>query len=209
MLLKMVIVGRPNVGKSTLFNRLVGKRSAITNDMPGVTRDRREGEGHINGLDFLVVDTAGFDESIENDLDKEIKIQTTKAVENADLALLVLDAKIGLTPLDQTFAYWIRKYSLPVTVVANKCDGNISYSILSEAHTLGLCSPIAISAEHGEGILELFDVIKPLSVPIILFPFSDISIFVTSNVNCSFANDSLINKKRKNKILILFCIYIS
>ena len=160
MPISVAIVGRPNVGKSTLFNRLVGKRIAIVDDTPGVTRDRREGVGHIDDFVFTVIDTAGFEENNADNLNIQITNHTKKAVKDADISLFVIDAKLGLTPFDKSFAIWLRKYSVPVIVVSNKCEGNEGQNNKLEASALGFGNPIAISAEHGEGISDLGSAIK-------------------------------------------------
>ena len=122
-LLTVAIVGRPNVGKSTLFNRLVGKRLALVDDRPGVTRDRREGEGHLLGLQFRVMDTAGFEDEDPNSLPGRMRAQTEAAVREADVALFLIDAREGLTPLDEEIGRWLRAEKTPVVVAANKAEG--------------------------------------------------------------------------------------
>ena len=156
----VVIVGRPNVGKSTLFNRLVGRRLALVDDMPGVTRDRREGEGRISDLSFRVIDTAGLEEVNDESLEGRMREQTDVAVEEADVALMLIDARVGITPLDRYFADWIRRSGKRAVLVANKCEGWAGKSGLYEAFELGLGEPVAISAEHGEGMAELFNVLS-------------------------------------------------
>lgn len=158
----VAIVGRPNVGKSTLFNRLVGKRLAIVDDTPGVTRDRREGEGRLGDLTFRVIDTAGLDDVRGEALEARMRTQTERAIAEADAALLLIDARAGVTPLDAHFAAEIRKGSAPVFIVANKCEGRAGLPGLMDAFALGLGEPIALSAEHGEGLAELYDVLAPL-----------------------------------------------
>ncbi|HEV8407305.1 MAG TPA: ribosome biogenesis GTPase Der [Sphingomicrobium sp.] len=157
----VAIVGRPNVGKSTLFNRLVGKRLALVDDRPGVTRDRREGEAKLLGLDFRVIDTAGFEDEDVQTLPGRMRIQTEAAVRDADAALFLVDARDGVTPLDEEIGRWLRAETTPVILVANKAEGSASKSGLLEAFRLGLGEPVAISAEHGEGIADLFDAIRP------------------------------------------------
>jgi GTP-binding protein len=157
----VAIVGRPNVGKSTLFNRLVGKRLALVDDRPGVTRDRREGEASLLGLEFRVIDTAGFEDEDPASLPGRMRQQTEAAVRDADAALLLIDAREGLTPLDEEIARWLRSESTPVFVVANKAEGRGAEAGRLEAYALGLGDPIAISAEHGEGIADLFDALRP------------------------------------------------
>lgn len=157
MLPTVVIVGRPNVGKSTLFNRLVGRREALVDDTPGVTRDRREGEGSIADLQFRLVDTAGLEDAFDESLPARMRRQTEQAIEAADLVMLVLDARAGVTPLDEHFADWLRTRGANVVLIVNKCEGRAGESGYLEAYSLGLGDPIAISAEHGEGIHLLFD----------------------------------------------------
>ena len=157
----VAIVGRPNVGKSTLFNRLVGKRLALVDDRPGVTRDRREGEAKLLGLDFRVIDTAGFEDEDEHTLPGRMRMQTEAAVRDAAAALFLVDAREGITPLDEEIGRWLRAESTPVILIANKAEGSASRSGILEAFRLGLGDPVAISAEHGEGIADLFDAIRP------------------------------------------------
>ena len=157
----VAIVGRPNVGKSTLFNRLVGKRVALVDDRPGVTRDRREGEASLIGLEFRVIDTAGFEDEDPHTLPGRMRQQTEAAVRDADAALLLIDAREGLTALDEEIARWLRAESTPVIVVANKAEGSGGEAGRLEAYKLGLGEPIAISAEHGEGVVDLFETLRP------------------------------------------------
>jgi GTP-binding protein len=158
----VAIVGRPNVGKSTLFNRLVGKRLALVDDRPGVTRDRREGEAKLLGLDFRVIDTAGFEDEDPHTLPGRMRAQTTAAVREADAALFMIDAREGLTPLDEEIGRWLRVESTPVVVIANKAEGRAGEAGILDAFRLGLGEPVAISAEHGEGIADLFGALQPL-----------------------------------------------
>jgi GTPase len=158
----IAIVGRPNVGKSTLFNRLVGKRLALVDDRPGVTRDRREGEASLLGLDFRVIDTAGFEDEDPLTLPGRMRAQTEAAVRDADAALFMVDAREGLTPLDEEIGRWLRAESTPVVLVANKAEGRASESGIFEAFRLGLGDPIALSAEHGEGVADLFEALRPI-----------------------------------------------
>ena len=157
----VAIVGRPNVGKSTLFNRLVGKRLALVDDRPGVTRDRREGEAKLLGLDFRVIDTAGFEDEDEATLPGRMRMQTEAAVRDADAALFLVDAREGVTPLDEEIGRWLRAETTPVILVANKAEASASRSGIFEAFRLGLGEPVAISAEHGEGVADLFEAIRP------------------------------------------------
>jgi GTP-binding protein len=157
----VAIVGRPNVGKSTLFNRLVGKKLALVDDRPGVTRDRREGEAALLGLDFRVIDTAGYEDEDPETLPGRMRAQTTAAVREADAALFLIDARAGVTPLDEEIARWLRSEATPVILAANKAEGRAGESGMLEAYALGLGEPIAISAEHGEGIVDLFEQLRP------------------------------------------------
>jgi len=157
----VAIVGRPNVGKSTLFNRLVGKRVALVDDRPGVTRDRREGEGRLFDLTFRVMDTAGFEDQDPQSLPGRMRAQTEAAVRESDVALFLIDAREGLTPLDEEIARWLRSHATPVVVAANKAEGRAGEAGLLEAYALGLGEPIAISAEHGEGLADLFEMVRP------------------------------------------------
>ena len=157
----VAIVGRPNVGKSTLFNRLVGKRLALVHDEPGVTRDRREGEGRLFGLAFRVIDTAGFEDARDGSLQARMRAQTERALDEADVALLLIDARAGLTPMDEVFAQLLRERGRPVVLVANKCEGRQGEAGLLEAYSLGLGEPVPLSAEHGLGLVELEEAIQP------------------------------------------------
>ena len=157
----VAIIGRPNVGKSTLFNRLVGKRLALVDDQPGVTRDRREGEASLLGMDFRIIDTAGFEDEDAATLPGRMRVQTQAAVDHADVALFVIDARAGVTPLDHEIARWLRGSSTPVVLLANKAEGKAAEAGLFEAYELGLGEPVAISAEHATGIVELFEALRP------------------------------------------------
>ena len=157
----VAIVGRPNVGKSTLFNRLVGKRLALVDDRPGVTRDRREGEGKLLGLEFRVMDTAGFEDHDPASLPGRMRAQTEAAVRDADVALFMIDGREGLTPLDEEIARWLRSENTPVIVAANKSEGNAGEAGRMEAYALGFGEPFALSAEHGEGLVDLFELLRP------------------------------------------------
>jgi GTP-binding protein len=158
----VAIVGRPNVGKSTLFNRLVGKRLALVDDRPGVTRDRREGDANLLDLEFRVIDTAGFEDEDPLSLPGRMRMQTEAAVRDADVALFLIDAREGLTPLDEEIGRWLRAESTPVILVANKAEGRASETGIFEGFRLGLGDPIALSAEHGEGVADLFEALRPL-----------------------------------------------
>ncbi|WP_262691713.1 ribosome biogenesis GTPase Der [Kordiimonas aestuarii] len=152
----VAIVGRPNVGKSTLFNRLVGKKIAIVDDTPGVTRDRRRGEGRIADLEFDIIDTAGLEEGEAGSLPDRMRRQTEVALQEADIALMLYDARAGVTSMDEHFALWLRRGNKPVILAANKCEGNAVIDNIYEAYALGLGEPIGLSAEHGEGLGELY-----------------------------------------------------
>jgi GTP-binding protein len=149
------------VGKSTLFNRLVGRKLAIVDDQPGVTRDRREGAARLHDLEFTVIDTAGFEDADADSLSGRMRTQTDAAVTEADVALLVYDARAGVTPLDRHFAQWLRKRGTPLVLVANKAEGRSAETGLAEGHALGFGAPVAISAEHGEGMADLFEALLP------------------------------------------------
>ena len=158
----VIIIGRPNVGKSTLFNRLVGKKLALVDDQPGVTRDRRMGDADIAGMSFTIVDTAGWEDENELTLPGRMRKQTEASLEGADAALFVIDARAGLTPLDEEIARYLREHDVPIVLVANKAEGSAAESGVLEAWSLGLGEPLAVSAEHGEGIADLFGGLWPI-----------------------------------------------
>jgi len=158
---QIIIIGRPNVGKSTLFNRLVGKKLALVDDQPGVTRDRRFGEASLLGLDFTIVDTAGWEDDDPSSLPGRMRMQTEASLEGADIALFVIDARAGITPLDEEIARWLREQSLPVILCANKAEGRAGDGGLYESFSLGMGDPVPISAEHGEGMGDLFEALLP------------------------------------------------
>ncbi len=158
---RVAIVGRPNVGKSTLFNRLAGRKLAIVDDTPGVTRDWREADARLGDLDFIAIDTAGLEDSSEG-LEARMSRQSEAALARADAALFLIDARAGLTPTDRHFAAWLRRTGVPAIVVANKCEGGAGEAGRLEAFALGLGEPLAVSAEHGEGLSELYDALRAL-----------------------------------------------
>ncbi|WP_423603088.1 ribosome biogenesis GTPase Der [Sphingomonas sp. MS122] len=157
----VAIIGRPNVGKSTLFNRLVGKRLALVDDQPGVTRDRREGDAELLGVPFRIIDTAGFEDEDPSSLPGRMRAQTEAAVREADVALFMIDARAGITPLDEEVARWLRSADVPVVLLANKAEGRAAEPGVLEAMALGLGDPVPFSAEHGEGIADLFEALLP------------------------------------------------
>ena len=161
MTLKVAIVGRPNVGKSTLFNRLAGRKIAIVHDKPGVTRDRKEAEAKLRDINMKIIDTAGFEYSKEDSLEKRMWQQTEKAIKEADVCLFLFDARDGLQPYDEFFANLVRQSGKPVILLANKCEGKLQEDSIHEAYKLGLGEPIPFSAEHGLGLLDLYDMLKP------------------------------------------------
>ena len=158
----IAIIGRPNVGKSTLFNRLVGQKLALVDDQPGVTRDRREGEARLGDLAFTIIDTAGLDEGAKGSLTARMQEQTETAIKSADALMFVIDARAGLTPTDRAFADFARRAGKPVLLLANKSEGRHGDAGAMEAYALGLGEPIQISAEHGEGLGELYDALRAL-----------------------------------------------
>jgi len=161
MLPQVIIIGRPNVGKSTLFNRLVGKKLALVDDQPGVTRDRRIGEAHLIGLDFNIVDTAGWEDDDPDSLPGRMRAQTEISLKGAQVVLFVIDARAGITPLDEEIARWLRTEDAEVVLVANKAEGRAAENGLLEAYSLGFGEPVAISAEHGQGMGDLFEALQP------------------------------------------------
>jgi GTP-binding protein len=160
----IAIIGRPNVGKSTFFNRLVGKRLALVDDTPGVTRDRREAQGSLGPLQFRIIDTAGLEEDDESGLSSRMRAQTMRAIASSDIVFFMIDARAGVTPMDKYFADILRREPAPVLLLANKAEGRAGQPGLMEAFSLGLGDPIGISAEHGEGLGELFDAVEALVI---------------------------------------------
>ena len=159
----LAIVGRPNVGKSTLFNRLVGKRLALVDDQPGVTRDLREGAARLGDLRFTVIDTAGLEEATDESLQGRMRRLTERAVDMADICLFMIDARVGVTPTDEFFAGLLRKRAKHVILAANKAEGRAGESGVLEAYALGLGDPLRLSAEHGEGMSDLLALLMPLA----------------------------------------------
>ncbi len=161
----VALVGRPNVGKSTLFNRLAGKKLALVDDTPGVTRDWRSAPARMGGLSFTVIDTAGLEDVTDDSLEARMRRHTERALERADVALFIIDARAGITPLDRHFAALLRKGKTPVLLVANKAEGKAGMPGIYEAFELGLGDPIPLSAEHGEGMADLVEALLPYAPP--------------------------------------------
>ena len=159
----LAIVGRPNVGKSTLFNRLVGRKLALVDDQPGVTRDLREGQAKLGDLRFTVIDTAGLEEVTDESLEGRMRRLTERAVEAADICLFLIDARAGVLPSDEVFADILRRKSARVILAANKAEGRAADAGVIEAYSLGLGEPVRLSAEHGEGLNELYAILAPLA----------------------------------------------
>ena len=155
-ILTIAIVGRPNVGKSTLFNRMVGKRLALVDDIPGLTRDRREAEAKVANIPFLLIDTAGLEDARDNSIQSRMREQTEAAIHDADLVIFVVDARVGITPIDKIFAEQVRVSGKHVIVCANKSEGRAGEAGFYDAYSLGLGEPLAISAEHNEGMFDLY-----------------------------------------------------
>jgi GTPase len=164
--LKLAIVGRPNVGKSTLFNRLAGRKLAIVNDLPGVTRDRRYGHGRIGDLDLELIDTAGFEDATDESLEARMRAQTELAIDECEVVALMIDARQGVTPLDRVFVEVLRRKDKPTILIANKAEGRAGDAGTNEAFELGLGEPIPLSAEHGEGLVDLYQALIAASADI-------------------------------------------
>ncbi|MGY9049416.1 MAG: GTPase, partial [Rhodobacterales bacterium] len=163
MTFSLAIVGRPNVGKSTLFNRILGKRLAVVDEQPGVTRDLREGAARLGDLRFTVIDTAGLEEATDESLQGRMRKLTERAVDMADICLFLIDARAGVTPMDEVLAEILRKRAKHVILAANKGEGSAADAGVLEAYGLGLGEPIRLSAEHGEGLNDLYAQLMPLS----------------------------------------------
>ncbi|ACB95930.1 ribosome biogenesis GTPase Der [Beijerinckia indica] len=159
-MLTIAIIGRPNVGKSTLFNRLVGKKLALVDDRPGVTRDRREGDAKLGDLTFKIIDTAGLEEGHEETLSGRMRAQTEAAIEQADGIFFLFDARVGLTPEDRFFAQLVRRAGKPLVLIANKAEGRVGTAGAIEGFDLGLGDPVPLSAEHGEGLADLYEALR-------------------------------------------------
>ncbi len=168
MALKVAIVGRPNVGKSTLFNRLVGKRLALVDDRPGVTRDRRYADGNIGDMDLTLIDTAGYEDVTDDSLEARMREQTEAALDDAEVVMFMMDAREGVTSLDRIFADRLRKVQKPIILLANKSESRESGGGVGEAHALGFGEPVAISAEHGEGMADLYQALLAASADIFI-----------------------------------------
>lgn len=173
MIATVAILGRPNVGKSTLFNRLVGKRLAIVEPEPGVTRDWKEGEASLAGVRFRLLDTPGLEDARPGTIEAGMRGQAERALAQADVALLVFDGREGVTPLDRHFANWLRATGKPVIVIANKCEGREGGTRALDGYALGLGEPLALSAEHGEGLVALYEALAPYIEPGGLEPGGD------------------------------------
>lgn len=156
---RIALIGRPNVGKSTLFNRMARKKLAIVNDTPGVTRDWREADANLMGHDVMIIDTAGLEEAFDDSIQGRMRRQTEQAIDNCDVAVFMMDGRAGVTPIDQHFAQFVRKRDIPVLLTINKCEGKAGMDSMGEAYSLGLGEPMPISAEHNEGISVLYDAI--------------------------------------------------
>src|SRR5687768_10091972 len=156
MPLRLAIVGRPNVGKSTLFNRLAGRKLAIVDDLPGVTRDRKFATGRLGDLDLELIDTAGFEDVTDESLEARMRAQTERAIDEADVSVFVVDAREGVVAMDEVFAEILRKRGKPVILAAHKSEGKAGDAGALEAYRLGLGEPIAIAARHGEGMADLY-----------------------------------------------------
>ncbi|MBR6663326.1 MAG: ribosome biogenesis GTPase Der [Alphaproteobacteria bacterium] len=162
MPLRVAIVGRPNVGKSTLFNRLVGKKLALVHDLPGVTRDRKEAEVKFKDLHLTIIDTAGYEEATEGKMEQRMWLQTKCAIDSSDVVLFLFDARVGIQAYDEHFADLVRKSKKPVILLANKCEGKAQEQGIGEAYKLGLGEPVIFSGEHSIGFEELYMQLKQI-----------------------------------------------
>lgn len=154
---RIALIGRPNVGKSTLFNRMAGKKLAIVNDTPGVTRDWREADTNLLGKPVVIIDTAGLEENFDDSIQGRMRRQTEQAIDNCDVAVFMIDGRAGITPMDQHFAQFMRKRNVPMILVINKCEGKAGQETIGEAYSLGMGDPVLMSAEHNEGVTSLYD----------------------------------------------------
>ena len=198
MTFSLAIVGRPNVGKSTLFNRLIGKRVALVDDQPGVTRDLREGEARLGHVRFVAIDTAGLEEATDASLQGRMRKLTESAIEVADVCLFVIDSRVGVTPLDQFFAEILRKKAKYVILAANKSEGRASDAGFFESYSLGLGEPVRISAEHGEGMTDLLSQLVPIQEKL-LQEASYVSPIVDIDVPNDNEDDNLLSYKIPTK----------
>ena len=199
----VAIVGRPNVGKSTLFNRLVGKRLALVDDTPGVTRDRREGFARLGDLRFSIIDTAGLEEADGASLAGRMRAQTEEAVRTADLVLFVIDARAGVTPLDEHFADFLRGFETPVVLLANKAEGRAGEGGIYEAFALGHGDPVPVSAEHGEGMADLFAALDQQFQDLDLTPMEEETAVVDVDVDGDNEDDGKIDPKRPLQVAVV------
>ena len=200
----ITIVGRPNVGKSTLFNRLTGKHAALVSDMPGLTRDRREGTAEIAGNEVTIIDTAGLEEADPSSIAGRMRAQTEQAVANADVVLFVLDARDGVTATDKAFARIVRASGRPMILVANKCEGRAGRDGFYEAYELGLGEPVAISAEHGEGIVDLEDdILRALGLEVKRLARRRSKGSIDEDEDAGEADDAATTKRRPIRVAII------
>ena len=207
MTFSLAIVGRPNVGKSTLFNRLIGKRVALVDDQPGVTRDLREGEARLGHVRFVAIDTAGLEEATDESLQGRMRKLTESAIEVADVCLFVIDSRVGVTPLDQFFAEILRKKAKYVILAANKSEGRASDAGFFESYSLGLGEPVRISAEHGEGMTDLLSQLVPIQEKLIqeasyVSPIVDIDV-PNDNEDATFLSYKIPTKEKPLQIAVI------
>ena len=207
MTFSLAIVGRPNVGKSTLFNRLIGKRVALVDDQPGVTRDLREGEARLGHVRFVAIDTAGLEEATDESLQGRMRKLTESAIEVADVCLFVIDSRVGVTPLDQFFAEILRKKAKYVILAANKSEGRASDAGFFESYSLGLGEPVRISAEHGEGMTDLLSQLVPIQEKLLqeasyISPVVDIDV-PNDNEDATLLSDKIPTKEKPLQIAVI------